>query len=121
MQDYRKLSVWQKSYALALETYRASAAFPKEEVYGIVSQVRRAAASIPANIAEGCGRHTRSEFVRFLDIAMGSLAELDTYLMLSRDLAYIPPESYADLDSRLIEVKKMLASLITKVRQKSHR
>jgi four helix bundle protein len=116
MQDYTKLGVWQKSYQLSLNIYRATKPFPKEELYGLVNQMRRAAVSVPANIAEGCGRFTDADFAHFLDIAMGSLFEVDCYIRLSQDLAYISPESYQSLESDLVEVRRMLISLIQKVR-----
>lgn len=116
MQDFRKLMVWQKSYALTLEVYRATKDFPKEELYSLTNQIRRASSSVPANIAEGCGRFTDSEFLKYLDIAMGSASELDCYLMLSHDLGYLPPERYNFLQEAVVEVKKMLTVLILKIR-----
>jgi len=87
--DFRKLSVWQKSYQLTLKMYRLTGSFPKEEVFGITSQMRRAAASIPANIAEGSGRGGDQELRRFCQIALGSANELEFFAMLSRDLGYL--------------------------------
>lgn len=116
MQDYKKLKVWQKSYTLAMKSYNITRRFPKEELYGLVNQMRRAAVSVPANIAEGCGRYTDAELVRFLDIALGSLSELDCYFLMSRDQSFISPEDFVELDQDLTEVRRMLIALIQKVR-----
>ena len=86
MQDFRDLKVWQKSHQLTLEVYRSTATFPREELYGLTSQIRRASSSIPANIAEGCGRNSPNELRRFLEIAMGAASELEYHLLLARDL-----------------------------------
>jgi four helix bundle protein len=116
VQDFRKLQVWQKSYQMALDVYRITRSFPKEEMYGLTSQMRRAAVSVPANIAEGCGRFTDAELLRFLDISMGSASELDTYLMLCRDLEYLDPGIQTPLAEKAAEVKRMLTALILKIR-----
>ncbi len=112
MRDFHKLDVWQKSHQLTLALYRATHTFPKQEVYGLTSQMRRAAISIPANIAEGCGRNGDAEFTRFLHIAFGSASEMEFFLIVSRDLGYLSAEVYAELDGQVVEVKKMLAALI---------
>jgi four helix bundle protein len=101
---------------LALEIYRATAAFPKDELFGLTSQTRRAAASIPANIAEGCGRDSKVELARFLHISMGSASELEYHLILSHDLKFLNDETYRRLESQVIEVKRMLASLAQKIK-----
>jgi four helix bundle protein len=88
VKGFRKLVAWQKAYELALEVYRVTMTFPKEEVYGLVSQMRRAAVSIPSNIAEGYQRQSRKEYVQFLSIAYGSCGELETQILLSRDLGF---------------------------------
>ncbi len=119
MQDFRKLLVWQKSHHLTLATYRATTCFPKDELYGMTSQIRRASASIPANIAEGCGRGGNSEFARFLQIAMGSASELEYHFILAFDLGYLPRPDFEMLSDGVSEVKQMLASLITKARSSS--
>lgn len=116
MQDFRKLDVWHKSYNLAFEIHKVTQSFPKEEVYGLVNQMRRASVSIPANIAEGCGRYTATELVRFLDIAMGSISEVDCYLQFARDLEYVTQETYAAQNNQLVEVRRMLIALIQRVR-----
>jgi four helix bundle protein len=115
MQDFRKLRVWEQSHDLVLRVYRASHGFPKREMYGVTGQMRRAAASVPANIAEGCGRRSNAELAQYLSIAMGSATELQYHLLLARDLALLVPEEYAVLDSRVAEVQMMLAALIRRL------
>jgi four helix bundle protein len=117
MQDFTKLAVWEKSYKLALDDYKATQDFPKEEWSGLTSQMRRASTSIPANIAEGCGRYASNELVRFLDIAMGSGSELHCYLMFARDLNYLTDKAYAQLEPKVVEVKPMLTAFILKLHQ----
>jgi len=116
MKDYRKLKVWEKGHQLALSVYRATLGFPKTEVYGIVSQMRRAASSIPANIAEGSGRGTDGELARFPLIAMGSASELKYHLLLAKDLKYLSEPAYIELDQQADEVQKMITSLHKRVR-----
>lgn len=110
--SYRDLKVWQEACALAVNVYRVSSDFPKPELYGMTSQVRRAAASIPANIAEGKARRSEGDFVRFLRIAAGSLAELETFLELARRLEFATPEALVDLEDQAGEVSRMLYGLI---------
>lgn len=112
MSGFRQLVVWQKSYDLTLKIYKSSVSFPNEERYGITSQLRRAAYSIPSNIAEGYERNHRKEYLQFLHIAKGSLGELETFLMLCRDLKYVSDESYLDLENQRAEIGKMLKGLI---------
>lgn len=112
MQDFRKLKVWQKSHQLTLEVYRATASFPREELYGLTGQMRRSCASIPANIAEGCGRDGTAELARFLRIAMGSASELDYHILLAHDLALFSTEDYDRLTDDLTQIKKMLTSFV---------
>ncbi len=116
MKNFRDLKVWEKAHKLALNVYAATQNFPKEEVYGLTSQLRRAAASIPTNIAEGCGRGTDSELAQFAQIAAGSTSEIDYLLQLSRDLGYLDDQRHSELANRAIEVRKMLASLIQTLR-----
>ncbi len=97
---------------MVLEAYRATENFPKSEMYGLTGQIRRASVSIPANIAEGCGRNGDTEFARFLQIAMGSASELEYHLLVSRDLGYLPASEYEVLLKDVIEVKRMLTSFI---------
>ncbi len=115
MKDFRQLTVWQKVHALTLQIYRNTALFPKTELYGLVSQMRRCSASIGANIAEGCGRSNNGDFQRFLQNAMGSASEFEYHLLLSRDLDYVPEERYLELNKQLAEVKRMLVALTRKV------
>ena len=116
MQDFRNLKVWQRAHALTLSVYEATGAFPKEEVYGLTSQIRRAASSIPANIAEGCGRDGDAEFKRFLQIAMGSATELDYHLVLAHDLNFLDAATYRELAAGVTDVKRMLAAFIVRLR-----
>jgi four helix bundle protein len=119
MKDYKKLKVWEKSHALALHIYGATSDFPTQERYGLTSQIRRAAASIPANIAEGCGRLGDAELARFLNIAMGSASELEYHLYLSKDLKYLPSSVHESLAQEVAEVKRMLTTFIQKLRADS--
>jgi four helix bundle protein len=119
MQDFRELKVWQKAHKLVLEVYKASTKFPASERYGLTSQLRRAAVSIPANVAEGSVRSSDADFARFLHIALGSASEVDYYLVLARDLEFLEASAYQSLDSGAQEVKRMLASLIARVRSTS--
>jgi four helix bundle protein len=115
MKDFRDLNVWEKSHKLTLEIYVATAGFPRSELYGLTSQIRRCSASIGANIAEGCGKRGNNEFQRYLQIASGSASELDYQLLLSRDLNFLPDARYRELVKNLTEVRKMLTSLLQKV------
>jgi four helix bundle protein len=115
MKDFRDLQVWAKSHALTLAVYQATGSFPKEELFGLTSQMRRCSASIPANIAEGCGRRGNGEFHRFLQISTGSASELEYHLLLARDLHFLADAVFARLTSEVQEVKKMLAGLIRRV------
>jgi len=115
MRNYRDLQTWNKAHNLTLELYKLSRQFPKEEVYGLTSQLRRAASSIGANLAEGCGRQSNPEFARFVRISMGSASELDYRLLLASDLGFIESAAYGRLSRSLTEVRKMLASLLSTV------
>ncbi len=112
MKDFRDLKVWEKSHLLTLKIYKITAAFPREEEYGLKSQMRRSCASIPTNTAEGCGRDSDAELARFLQIAMGSASELEYLLLLSKDLELIDGSDYEVSNADVIEIKKMLASFI---------
>jgi len=116
MQDYKNLKVWQKSHRLVLSLYKATAKFPKEEQYGLTSQIRRAAASIPANIAEGSARGGDPEFARFLYISQASATELDYHLLLARDLAYLGKPDYDRIATDLTEIRRMLTTFIQKLK-----
>ncbi len=115
MKNFRDLQVWHKAHALTLTCYQMTSAFPKQEVYGLTSQIRRCAASIAANIAEGCGKRGNGEFYRFLNVALGSASELEYHFLLARDLSFISEERYERLDHSVVEIKRMLASLACKV------
>ena len=119
MKDFRKLSVWEKSHSLVIEIYKITAGFPKSETFGLTSQIRRASNSMPANIAEGCGRDGEADFARFLQMALGSASELEYHILLAHDLNLINDVSYDNLNSRIIEVKRMLTSLIQKLKTDS--
>jgi four helix bundle protein len=116
VQDFKKLKVWEKSHLLTLSVYRATATFPKDELYGLTSQIRRSCSSIPANIAEGCGRGGKAEFARFLQVAMGSASEREYHLLLAHDLGLLEDSKYKPLSGQAIELKRMLASLLRKVK-----
>lgn len=116
MRNFKTLTVWQKSHALTLKIYDATTAFPKEEIYALTSQLRRAASSVAANIAEGCGRQGDADFARFLQIAMGSASELQYHLILARDLGFLSSSVFGGLEKETVEVKQMLSSLIKKLR-----
>lgn len=112
MQNYRDLLVWQKAHGLTIRVYRETARFPNEERFGLSSQIRRAAGSIGANLAEGIGRKGKAEFHRFAQIAMGSACELDYHLLLARDLGYLSPENHQVLEDALTEIRRMLTGLV---------
>lgn len=116
MKDFRELQVWHKAHKLVLEIYKVSSKFPKEEIYGLSSQIRRAAASIPTNIAEGCGRVSNKDLKRFLNIAMGSASEVEYQVVLAKDLGYIDSETHSSLNIAIQEIKKMLSSYIVKIK-----
>ena len=116
VQDYRKLKVWERAHQLTLAVYKTTGRFPKDELYGLTSQIRRACTSIPANIAEGCGRSGNAELARFLHIATGSASELDYHLVLARDLNFVNSGEYEKLANELSEVRRMLSTLIQKLK-----
>ena len=116
MKTYRDLIVWQKSMSLVLFVYNETKSFPKEEVYGLTSQIRRSTVSIPSNIAEGYGRNHTGDCVRFLQIASGSLYEFQTQLEICLQLGYLKKEKFEEINSLSIEIEKMLSSLISKVK-----
>jgi len=116
MKDFRQLKVWEKSHQLALAIYKETKKFPKEELYGLTSQIRRASMSVPTNIAEGCGLNTDKGFARLLQIAMGSASETEYQLILARDLELLSNETYEKLHNEVEEVKRMLASFLKTLR-----
>jgi four helix bundle protein len=116
MRDFRELKVWERSHRLVLDVYEATGKFPREETYGLTAQLRRSCASIPANIAEGCGRSGDTELGRFMLIAMGSANELEYHLLLARDLGFLDTRDYQKLSQTTEEVKRMLSTFINKLR-----
>jgi four helix bundle protein len=115
--SYRDLNVWQRSKAATIRIYVVTQTFPRRETYGLTSQMRSAASSVPANIAEGHGRGSAADFVRFLRISVGSLCELETYLDISVALQYLTAEHYAELMAETDEIGKMLHGLIDSIRR----
>jgi four helix bundle protein len=119
MKDFKKIKVWQKAHYLTLDIYKATQNFPKEEIYGLTSQMRRASSSIPANIAEGCGRSGDAELARFLRIATGSASELEYHILLAYDLKLLGNQSFSRLSDNVTEVKRMLSSFLKKLTAES--
>jgi len=119
MQDFRKLNVWAKAHRLTLDIYKATKSFPRQEMYGLPSQMRRAAVSIGCNIAEGSCRKGDADFGRFLQMAAGSASEVQYQLLLARDLELLKNADYASLSDETIEVKRMLALLLQRLRADS--
>ena len=115
MKDFRQLKVWDKAHALTLQVYRVMARFPREELFGITNQARRCSASVAANIAEGCGRTGNGDFHRFLNIASGSAVELEYFLLLAHDLTLIKTDAYEALQKDVVELQRMLGSLVRRV------
>jgi four helix bundle protein len=116
VRSFKDLKVWQKGHELTLSVYRATRSFPKDEMYGMTSQLRRAAASVPANIAEGCVRGSAAEFRHFLQVALGSASELEYHVLLSHELGYLDEPQYEALNSHATELKRMLTSFIQKLK-----
>ena len=115
LKDFKELKVWNKAHQVTLELYRLTRQFPREELYGLTSQIRRAASSVGANIAEGSGRRSDGEMSRFLHIARGSAVELEYHLLLARDLELLPASSFTALERQVDEIQRMLTSLIQRV------
>jgi four helix bundle protein len=118
LKNYKELKVWQKAYALCLVIYQMTKNYPSEEKYGLSSQIRRAAVSVPSNIAEGYGRKSIKEYTQFLYVAYGSICEIDTQLLLTRDLKYIGEKFYSEIRLQLSEVERMLKALIKSLEKK---
>lgn len=114
MRDFRNLTVWSRSHTFVIKVYQITRKFPKEEIYGLTSQIRRAAMSIPTNIAEGCGRKSDADFCRFLQISVGSASEVDYELQLAYELGYLTETEYDELAKEVIEIRRMIAKLIDK-------
>ncbi|MBK9224605.1 MAG: four helix bundle protein [Flavobacterium sp.] len=111
MNYFKELKVWQKAIELVTNTYLRTQAFPKEELYGLTSQIRRCAVSIPSNIAEGCGRKTEKDFSNFLGIALGSAFEFETQLIISKNLSFIQQEDFSVLESKIQHIQNMIIKL----------
>jgi four helix bundle protein len=118
LKNYRELKVWQKAYGFCLELYKITKRFPKEELYGLTSQIRRSAISVPSNIAEGYGRKTTQEYIRSLHIAYGSNCELETQILLAGDLGYFKTEDFEKLRKDIGEIERMLKALIKALENK---
>jgi four helix bundle protein len=112
LKNYKELKVWQKAYQLCIEIYKVTKTFPKEEIYGLTSQIRRAAVSVPSNIAEGYGRRTAGEYIQALYVAYGSYCELETQILLSGDLGFVRDENLDRLKRNLGDVERLLKALI---------
>jgi len=116
MSNFRKILVWQKSISLVTKIYKVTRTFPKEETFGLTSQIRRSSVSIPSNIAEGSGRESNKDFLRFLYISLGSLFEMQTQLEIAKNIIYINEEEFNLLYEDSREIERMLASLIKKLK-----
>ncbi|BFM41871.1 four helix bundle protein [Flavobacterium sp. CFS9] len=116
MSHFRKILVWQKSISLVTKIYKVTNRFPKEEMFGLTSQIRRSSISVPSNIAEGSGRESTKEFLRFLFISLGSLFEMQTQLEIAKNIIYINEEEFNLLYEDSREIERMLASLIKKLK-----
>ena len=115
MEDFKDLKVWTKAHQLTLAIYHCTRRFPRDEIYGLTSQIRRASASIGANIAEACGRRSDPEMKRFIQISRGSASELEYHLLLARDLQLLTVEEFEDLEAKTLEIQRMLAALIQRL------
>jgi four helix bundle protein len=119
VRGFKELKVWQKAHEMTVAVYESTRAFPREELYGLTSQLRRSSASIGANIAEGCGRRSDGEMSRFFQIARGSASEIEYHFLLARDLRYLPDEEFRRLSGQADEVQRMLTALIQRFRPAS--
>ena len=117
MRDYKKYDIWKLSHLLTLEVYKITESFPKEEIFGLTSQIRRASSSIGINIVEGCGRGSDEDFKRFLRNASGSAFEVEYILLLSKDLNYISEEKFIELTPKAEELKIKISKLILKIEE----
>lgn len=120
MKNFRSLKVWGKAHALTLIIYKSTAQFPKHELYSLTNQIQRAAVSVPANIAEGCGKDSDAELKRYFSIAMGSASELEYLLLLAHELGYLQVDNYQTLQNDLVETRKMLNSFIQTLKANQH-
>jgi four helix bundle protein len=121
LKDFKELRVWSKAHELTMLVYKLTRAFPRDEVYGLTSQVRRSAASIGANIAEGCGRHSDGEMTRFLQIARGSASETEYHLLLAKDLGFLQEADFQVVEQAVVVVQRMLTALVQKVQPQSRK
>ncbi|MGD0469059.1 MAG: four helix bundle protein [Terriglobales bacterium] len=121
MKDFKELRVWSKAHELTMLVYKLTRAFPRDEVYGLTSQVRRSAASIGANIVEGCGRHSDGEMTRFLQIARGSASETEYHLLLAKDLGFLQEGDFQAAEQSVVAVQRMLTALVQKVQPQGRR
>lgn len=119
MRDFHKLMIWQRSHSLTLEIYKITKTFPKEEVFGLTSQIRRAVSSIPTNIAEGCGKNSNKEFAHFLQITIGSATEVEYQLLLAHDINYINDGDYQVLTDETVAVRKMIIKYQSELKSSS--
>jgi four helix bundle protein len=117
MENFKNLKVWAKAHELTLTVYKRTRAFPNDEMYGLTSQIRRASASIGANVAEGCGRRSDPEMKRFLQIARGSASELEYHLLLAKDLQYLSAMEFKELEAKVLEIQRMLAALAQRLQR----
>lgn len=118
MNYFKELKVWQKAIELVTETYLVTKGFPKDELFGLVSQIRRCVVSIPSNIAEGCGRKTNKDFSNFLGIALGSCFELETQIIISKNIGYLTNEQFIILESEIQHIQNMIIKLQTSLENK---
>lgn len=117
MEDFKQLKVWSKAHEFTLWIYQRTRSFPKDEMYGLTSQIRRASASIGANIAEGCGRRSDPELRRFIQIARGSASELEYHLLLASDLHFLAADEFAAMELKILEIQRMLAALARRLQR----
>ncbi|RAR70804.1 four helix bundle protein [Flavobacterium aciduliphilum] len=118
MSTYRKLIIWQKAMDLVTKTYNSTKNFPKEEIFGLTSQIRRCSISVPSNIAEGHGRESNKEYLRFLNISIGSLFELQTQLEIAKNIEYLTDKDFNNLYEDSRELERMLVSFINKIKER---
>jgi len=119
MRNFRDIKVWAKSHAVTLSIYEVTRTFPKDELYSLTNQMRRAAVSMPANIAEGSGRGSDADFARFVQMAIGSASEVEYLLILARDLRYVDVARFQELEERLVEVRRMLIAFLRRLQSDS--
>jgi four helix bundle protein len=116
MRNFKELSIWQRSHQLVLKIYVSTRSFPPDELFGLISQMKRSSSSVPTNIAEGCGRNSDADLSRFLTIASGSISELEYQVLLAKDLGYLPVNLFKELTDEIIEIRKMMYAFIQKLK-----